>query len=139
MLLASTLSASDELSAMSLIRMRDFPKLGALIFGEGVMNDALSIVLFQSLLSSYNDDTLGPILIGNVFLQIVASCFIGCSCGFLSSRIQKLHTNLKSHPVRESAIVLVFGYLAYGIAESCEISGILTIFIAGVTQVLFLS
>jgi hypothetical protein len=30
MLLSAVLSASDEVSAMSLVRMRDFPRLGAL-------------------------------------------------------------------------------------------------------------
>tara|TARA_B110000090_G_scaffold199595_1_gene239678 strand:- start:20 stop:238 length:219 start_codon:yes stop_codon:yes gene_type:complete len=33
--------------------MSDFPRLGALIFGEGVLNDALSIVLFKTLYSEY--------------------------------------------------------------------------------------
>ncbi len=51
MLLASILSASDEVSAMSMVRMKDYPRLGALIFGEGVLNDVLSIVLFKSVLS----------------------------------------------------------------------------------------
>ena len=33
--------------------MADFPRLGALIFGEGVLNDALSIVIFKALLSAF--------------------------------------------------------------------------------------
>lgn len=43
----AVLSGTDEVSAMSFIRMKDFPQLGALIFGEGVLNDSLSIVLFK--------------------------------------------------------------------------------------------
>eukprot|EP01035_Chromulina_nebulosa_P020432 gene20432-26513_t len=47
MVLSSVLAASDEVSAIALIKMEEFPRLGALIFGEGVLNDALSIVLFN--------------------------------------------------------------------------------------------
>jgi hypothetical protein len=53
--LGSVLSATDEVSAMSFIRMKDFPQLGALIFGEGVLNDSLSIVLFKSLHDETSD------------------------------------------------------------------------------------
>lgn len=37
MLLAAVLSASDEVSAMSLVRMKDHERMGALIFGEGLI------------------------------------------------------------------------------------------------------
>ena len=52
-LLSSVLSASDEVSALSLIRMNQYPRLGAIIFGEGIINSALSIVLFKTFLAAY--------------------------------------------------------------------------------------
>ena len=74
--------------------------LGALIFGEGVLNDALSIVLFKSLLlymtpswSGYpiktpTETTLQIIfkLTITVLIQLIASCVIGLTCGLLNAR-----------------------------------------------------
>lgn len=146
MLLGSVLSASDEVSAMSLVRMKDFPRLGALIFGEGVLNDALSIVIFKALLekslipvtndSIYDVKEIFKILTNfshTVFSQVIASCIIGIGVGLVNSRIFKLIPNLRHHPVHQSSLVLLWGYLAYFIAEAFGISGILTLFISAIT------
>jgi NhaP-type Na+/H+ or K+/H+ antiporter len=50
MLLAAVLSASDEVATLSLVKQKDQPKLGAILFGEGVINDAFSMVMFKSVL-----------------------------------------------------------------------------------------
>ena len=38
---------------LSLIRMSTHPRLGAIVFGEGIINSALSIVLFKTFLDLY--------------------------------------------------------------------------------------
>lgn len=150
MLLAAVLSANDEVSAMSLVRMRDYPRLGALIFGEGVINDVLSIVLFKSLLD-FSDNKIQPInspdgadsinnnfgTIGNFIadasLQVGYSCIIGLASGLMNAKILRSLPSLRSHPVHQTALVLLFGYLSYFIAESVHVSGILTLFVAAIT------
>jgi NhaP-type Na+/H+ or K+/H+ antiporter len=48
MLIASVFSAADEVATLSLIKQSEYPKLSAVLFGEGVMNDAISILLFHA-------------------------------------------------------------------------------------------
>ena len=48
LVLAAVLSPSDEVAVLSLVKPETFPQLGAILFGEGVLNDALSIVLFRA-------------------------------------------------------------------------------------------
>eukprot|EP01038_Epipyxis_sp_PR26KG_P007187 gene7187-9800_t len=152
LVLAAVLSGTDEVSAMSLVRISDYPRLGALIFGEGVLNDALSIVLFKAILPIYNNEIQykndhHPIpdvsiinsfhstisLVLTVILQIIASLAIGLFFGLSNARILKLYDKTKNFPIHQTALVMLCGYFAYCIAESIGVSGILTLFIAAVT------
>lgn len=42
LLLCSVLSSADEVAALALIKQEQYPKLSAVLFGEGVLNDAVS-------------------------------------------------------------------------------------------------
>jgi NhaP-type Na+/H+ or K+/H+ antiporter len=153
-LLSAILSGSDEVSAMSLVRMKDFPRMGALIFGEGVLNDALSIVLFKVLSewiaktsgdpsSSLTDTNKSSVGISGVFilslfetvlLEIFLSCLIGLCCGLVHARLLILLPTLRSHPVHQTTLIILFGYISYALAElSGHASSILTLFVAAVT------
>jgi sodium/hydrogen exchanger 8 len=147
--------------------------MGALIFGEGVINDALSIVLFKTFLPLYinekqndlknsnrsktyinnnyhydhsNIETTTPpitnnnnnmhsvaMLIQSLLIQIIFSIVIGIFCGLLHARIMKSYVIIKKFAIYQTALVMLFGYLAYCIAEAVGISGILTVFIAAIT------
>lgn len=146
LLLASVLAANDEISAISLIKQSEFPRLGALLFGEGVLNDALSIVLFQALLSfsrksaqSKNDSkenmiNLAVPLILSVLYQLSISCIIGLSCGLCNARVLKVFTFSRKYPVHQTTLIMLTGYLAYTIAEAMGVSSILTLFVSAVTM-----
>lgn len=150
MLLSAVLSASDEVSALSLVRMQDFPRLGALIFGEGVLNDALSIVLFKALLSAYlatldnpYSHTSAPAdplslsassLAIKVIMQLLLSTVIGLTCGLLNARMFKLLPNMRLYPIHQTSLVMLCGYGAYSLAEAVGVSGILTLFVSAVAQ-----
>ncbi len=47
-LLCATLCASDAVAALGMIKYKDTPKLFSVIFGEGLVNDAVSIILVQA-------------------------------------------------------------------------------------------
>jgi NhaP-type Na+/H+ or K+/H+ antiporter len=144
---SAVLTGSDEVSARSLVRIKDFPRMGALIFGEGVVNDAMSIVLFKTFLPLYDAEfksiSLQPQLVyptpstmsilNSVITQVVFSTIIGLSCGLVHARLMKGLPAIKHFPIYQTALVLLFGYMSYCIAEVFGISGILTIFIAAIT------
>ena len=50
--ISACLAAADEVAVLSLIKAREFPKLSAILFGEGVVNDAISILLFHSVVNT---------------------------------------------------------------------------------------
>lgn len=45
---ASTMCASDAIAAITLISSDKYPKLFSIVFGEGLINDAVAIILFHS-------------------------------------------------------------------------------------------
>lgn len=48
LLLAAILCASDTVAALTIVKERTYPTLNSILFGEGVVNDAVSILLFRS-------------------------------------------------------------------------------------------
>jgi NhaP-type Na+/H+ or K+/H+ antiporter len=46
LILSSVLCATDTVAANSLIKAEKFPVLNAVLFGEGILNDAVAIILF---------------------------------------------------------------------------------------------
>jgi NhaP-type Na+/H+ or K+/H+ antiporter len=49
LLLCSILCASDSVAALTIIKKKDYPKLNSILFGEGIINDAVSILLFRAI------------------------------------------------------------------------------------------
>ena len=110
------------------------------------MNDALAIVICKVLLDwkekqihsttteeeDYSIYTLLN-LVSTVFTQLFFSTFIGSSFALLNAKILKRFKRLKEHPVHQTSLVLLFGYLSYAVAESFDISGIVSVFVSGLT------
>jgi sodium/hydrogen exchanger-like protein 6/7/sodium/hydrogen exchanger 8 len=46
MIFSATVSATDSVAALTMIKPNKYPKLFSVIFGEGMINDAVSIILF---------------------------------------------------------------------------------------------
>ncbi|MCA9735966.1 cation:proton antiporter [candidate division KSB1 bacterium] len=44
---SATISASDAVAALTIIKATEFPKLFSIVFGEGLVNDAVAIILFK--------------------------------------------------------------------------------------------
>ncbi len=48
LLLASVLCATDTVAALTIVKEKSYPTLNSILFGEGVVNDAVSILLFRA-------------------------------------------------------------------------------------------
>lgn len=46
--ISSLLCSSDVIAAISIIKYEEQPKLFSLVFGEGIVNDAVAIILFNT-------------------------------------------------------------------------------------------
>ncbi len=50
--LAAVLCAADTVAPLALVRQEEYPVLNSVLFGEGIVNDATAIILFNSIRSS---------------------------------------------------------------------------------------
>lgn len=94
MLMCSLLCSSDVIAAISLISYEAQPKLFSIVFGEGIMNDAVSIILFNTVMKYTSQTSEITIqtpfeIITNFFGLGVNSLFVGIIFGLLSSYILK--------------------------------------------------
>ncbi|KAI4301834.1 hypothetical protein L6164_035074 [Bauhinia variegata] len=131
------LSATDSVCTLQVLSQDETPLLYSIVFGEGVINDATSIVLFNSVqsldFSSINAITALKLL-GTFLYLFCFSTALGIAAGLLSAFIiKKLYFGRHSTD-REVALMMLMAYLSYMIAELLNISGILTIFFCGVVM-----
>jgi NhaP-type Na+/H+ or K+/H+ antiporter len=189
MLFASLISSTDPVTTLSIFAdMGLDPDLHAVVLGESLLNDAISIVLFEALfafdkrgyakngitsamdgrhqsaagamaLSALGDisSTLGDVTSTDratvaaevafselavttlvAFLGVfMASLLIGGMVGACSAMLHK-HISITGDWdegwVVDSALVLLFPYLAYTIAESANLSGIVAVLFCGMVM-----
>ncbi len=48
MIFGATMCASDSVAALTMIKADKYPKLFSVVFGEGMINDAVAIIIFTS-------------------------------------------------------------------------------------------
>lgn len=137
MALGSLISAVDPVSTMAVFReVGVAPNLYNIVFGESILNDAVSIVINRVFndLAAENRDAGGSEIVaacGYIVLIGTVSIAIGVLFGLMSSMVFK-KTNLREYPPLELAMALAFAYLPYTVCEACHMSGIMALLFAGV-------
>ncbi len=120
--MSALLCSSDAVAALTIVKYDEQPKLFSLIFGEGIINDAVSIILFQTVLAYTAPDekfTLStPLDIILRFLVLsISSLLIGVVVGLACALCLKKWRFMTHQPVHETATVFFFGLFSYIIAE----------------------
>nr|AFM85232.1 Na+/H+ antiporter [Oryza coarctata]AFN22080.1 Na+/H+ antiporter [Oryza coarctata] len=130
-------SATDSVCTLQVLNQDETPFLYSLVFGEGVVNDATSIVLFNALQNFdlvHIDVAVVLKFLGNFFYLFLSSTFLGVFAGLLSAFIiKKLYIGRHSTD-REVALMMLMAYLSYMLAELLDLSGILTVFFCGIVM-----
>jgi NhaP-type Na+/H+ or K+/H+ antiporter len=138
--MCSLLCSSDVVAAVSLINSSEQPKLFAVVFGEGVTNDAVSIILFNTVIKTFTTPSdAGTFQQGvNILFDFcwlgIASVLVGIAYAVAASLLIKYFHSLTRDAVVECAMILLHGYLAYVTAEILELSGIIALLTAGVVM-----
>ncbi|KAL7198881.1 hypothetical protein ACSBR2_021218 [Camellia fascicularis] len=135
--IGAILSATDSVCTLQVLNQDETPLLYSLVFGEGVVNDATSVVLFNAIqkfdISQMNSGLVWQ-FIGNFLSLFIASTLLGVVIGLLSAYIiKKLYFGRHSTD-REVALMSLMAYLSYVMAELFDLSGILTVFICGIVM-----
>ncbi|KAK1584662.1 hypothetical protein Q3G72_035004 [Acer saccharum] len=130
-------AATDSVCTLQVLNQDETPLLYSLVFGEGVVNDATSVVLFNAIqsfdLTHLNTSTAFHFL-GNFFYLFLTSTLLGAFTGLLSAYIiKKLYFGRHSTD-REVALMILMAYLSYMLAELFYLSGILTVFFCGIVM-----
>nr|AEO72079.2 vacuolar sodium proton antiporter [Vigna unguiculata] len=130
-------AATDSVCTLQVLNQDETPLLYSLVFGEGVVNDATSVVLFNAIQSfdlNHIDPSIALHFLGNFLCLFVASTMLGVLTGLLSAYIiKKLYIGRHSTD-REVALMMLMAYLSYMLAELCYLSGILTVFFCGIVM-----
>ncbi|KAI5022210.1 hypothetical protein ZWY2020_058940 [Hordeum vulgare] len=108
-------SATDSVCTLQVLNQDQAPLLYSLVFGEGVVNDATSVVLFNA--------------IQNIDLN-----HFDVLAGLLSAYIIKKLCFARHSTDREVAIMILMAYLSDMLSMLLDLSGILTVFFCGIVM-----
>ena len=137
LLMCSLLCSTDVVAAISIVKYEKQPKLFSLIFGEGILNDAVCIILFDTVMEysgPHSEFTaITPFHIVGGFLKLsFLSVFVGFVIGIISSVVFANYRNLTHSSIIECSLVFCFGYLSYSVSELIHCSGIIALLTCGV-------
>jgi NhaP-type Na+/H+ or K+/H+ antiporter len=129
-------------AAVSIVDYEAQPKLYSLCFGEGVFNDIVSIILYntvKSLLTQQVTAATPFIIIGQFILLAVVSLGLGLIFGFITSFSFKHLSFIRVSPITEVFIMFGFSMVSYFTANSItianmEMSGITSLLTCGIVQ-----
>jgi sodium/hydrogen exchanger 8 len=135
------ISAVDPVATLAIFQaLKVDGQLYMLVFGESMLNDAVSIVLTATCLEMSRPEMaeLTPTETFQHGLSRFASMFfisalLGSGVGFISALIFK-HIDFRKTPALELALLFIFAYLPYGLAEAISYSGIMAILSCAITM-----
>ena len=139
LLFASVISATDTIAALTFISEDKEPKLFAILFGEGVVNDAVCIVLYRILreftLSGNEFTSSTPLMMFSKFLSLAFYSFLigllmGCICAYMLKYF--LTKQIKLNRTQEISIILFFAFISYTFSEELGLSPIVTLLFTGI-------
>jgi len=134
---AAVISATDAVAALTFIHEDTEPKLFAILFGEGVVNDAVCIVIYKILTDFQRgggEFTFSSVMgMFGTFVSLFGWSFvIGLGMGIIGSLILK---SLKKYSIgrqAECALICLFAYLSYILSEELELSPIIALLFNGI-------
>ena len=152
LIFGSTLSATDPVTILAIFNQYKVdPKLYNIIFGESLLNDAVSIVMYEYVhlfrvcrlplilyrtLSQFHGEEIYVYSlfhgIGIFLLNFSVSMALGVAVGLFVSLTLK-HSYLAQFPKIESCLVALCAYTCYFFSNGIQMSGIVSLLFCGIT------
>jgi sodium/hydrogen exchanger 8 len=137
----SLISAVDPVATLAIFHALNIdPVLNMLVFGESILNDAVSIVLATTALEAGHPDAVSISTaarvfsgMGRFFVVFFGSAGIGVAFALIAALVFK-SIDLRKNPSLEFGMMLVFIYAPYGLAEGLHLSGIMAILFNGIVM-----
>uniref|UniRef100_A0AAR2L3R2 Sodium/hydrogen exchanger n=1 Tax=Pygocentrus nattereri TaxID=42514 RepID=A0AAR2L3R2_PYGNA len=137
----SLISAVDPVATIAIFNALNVdPVLNMLVFGESILNDAVSIVLTNTA-EGFAGSDVSTVTGWETFLQALGyflkmffgSAALGTLTGLISAICLK-HFDLRKTPSLEFGMMIIFAYLPYGLSEGIKLSGIMAILFSGIVM-----
>lgn len=132
----ATLSATDPVTILSIFNAYKVdPKLYTIIFGESLLNDAISIVMFETCQQFHGKPVRFSSMfegIGLFLMTFTISTIIGITIGILVALMLK-HSHIRRYPQIETCLVLLIAYQSYFFSNGAHMSGIVSLLFCGIT------
>ncbi|KAH0987311.1 hypothetical protein GBA52_014488 [Prunus armeniaca] len=128
-------SSTDTVCTLQVLHQDETPLLYSLVFGEGVVNDATSVVLFNAIQKidvTRLSGASGLRVVGDFLYLFFTSTALGIAFGLLAAYALKTLCFGRHSSIREISLMVLLAYLSYMVAELSDLSGILTIFFCGI-------
>ncbi|CAG0913934.1 unnamed protein product [Notodromas monacha] len=135
----SMISATDPVTVLAIFNdLHVDVTLYALVFGESILNDAVAIVLtesvrdYQSKIGQGNFEAIFSSL-GSFASKFGFSFMLGSGMGCLTAILTKF-TRLSDFPLLESSLFVLMSYSAFLMAEASDLTGIVAVLFCGICQ-----
>ena len=129
-MVGATLAATDVICTLAFIKEDKTPQLHSILFGESVTNDAIAIVLLQTV----SQVDVGKMDVGSFFAVIgefiyicTISVLIGIFFGFFCAFIMKNCAAIGKGHGREAAMILYILWIGYMAALLIDASGVICV------------
>ncbi|CAD8056382.1 unnamed protein product [Paramecium primaurelia] len=134
---SATICATDSVAALNLIPSSQYPKLFSVVFGEGMVNDAVSIIIFQAVTilqqSGKSFEWYTPFeFIGRFLENCIISILIGLFVGLFSTWCFKKCRFLTNSTTTETVFAFLMAYMGYSICEMLDLSGVISLLMIGI-------
>lgn len=132
LLTGALLSATDPVAVVALFRDMGAPKrLGLLLEGESLFNDATAIVLFGVFLAIATGSS-GPMTWTDATLHFFKVFFGGILAGGIIGLVMAVINGLLKDPITRALTTIISAYLAFVAAEALlHVSGVMAVLVAG--------
>jgi len=139
LIMAAVLASTDTVAPMAFLSPELYPKLFAVIFGEGVLNDVVSVLLCTAADGSTTRPPIGALMV-DVLYFMATSCAMGLLFGLVLSYALKIAHDRGASILQEGdglkALLLIIGvnYTCYIATELCEFSSIFALFVSALVS-----
>jgi sodium/hydrogen exchanger 3 len=136
MIFGSLIAAIDPVATLSIfIKLKVDPRLSMILFGESIINDAVSIVLYTTFTTFVGLcgnigalDILKAIgIFFGIFIGSVALAIVISMLASLSMKYVQMHSNL-----HQAMVLFLWSYMSFELATACHLSGICCSLFSGI-------
>ncbi|XP_062996535.1 sodium/hydrogen exchanger 1 [Elgaria multicarinata webbii] len=136
LLFGSIISAVDPVAVLAVFEEIHINELlHILVFGESLLNDAVTVVLYHLFeeFATFEQVTFTDIILGflSFFVVSLGGVFVGVVYGIIGAFTSRFTSHIR---VIEPLFVFLYSYMAYLSAELFHLSGIMSLIAAGVVM-----